>query len=183
MTTADQIQPGDFAAVVMHGPAGLAVRIGEWANGNGFGNYEHALIAIGGGQIVQAMPDGATCIRRGVELGDLWSTGIINPTSAQRLAIVAAARSYVGVGYSSLDYLALAAHRLHLPTPVLRHFIASTHHMICSQLVDQCYFDAGVHLFDDGRWPGYVTPADLAGLILSGGQTRGRYWQYRRPQL
>jgi hypothetical protein len=37
--------------------------------------------------------------------------------------------------------------------------------MICSQLVDQCYQDAGVHLFADGRWPGDVTPADLYRLI------------------
>ncbi len=33
--------------------------------------------------------------------------------------------------------------------------------MICSQLVDQSYQDAGVHLFSDGRWSGYVTPGAL----------------------
>ena len=37
--------------------------------------------------------------------------------------------------------------------------------MICSQLVDYCYLMAGVHLFNDGRWPGYVTPEDLANVI------------------
>jgi hypothetical protein len=29
------------------------------------------------------------------------------------------------------------------------------------------YQDAGVHLFDDGRWPGYVTPKSLANLLLA----------------
>ena len=37
--------------------------------------------------------------------------------------------------------------------------------MICSQLVDQCYLEAGIHLYDDGRDPGDVTPADLAELV------------------
>jgi hypothetical protein len=37
--------------------------------------------------------------------------------------------------------------------------------MICSQLVDFCYAKAGVRLFADNRWEGYVTPADLAGLL------------------
>jgi hypothetical protein len=34
--------------------------------------------------------------------------------------------------------------------------------MICSQLVDRCYDIAGVHLFDDGRKPGDVSPGDLS---------------------
>jgi hypothetical protein len=41
--------------------------------------------------------------------------------------------------------------------------------MMCSQLADQCRADGGSHLFDDGRWPGYVTPLDI-GLLLEGVQ-------------
>src|SRR5258708_29450415 len=78
----------------------------------------------------------------------------------QRTAICLAARSNIGVGYSWADYMAIAAHRLHIPSPGLRDFIADSTHQICSQLIDTCYADAGVHLFADGRWPGYVTPAD-----------------------
>jgi hypothetical protein len=66
-----------------------------------------------------------------------------------------------GVGYSFLDYDAIAAHRLHLPVPGLRAYIGSTGHLICSQLCDQAYADVGAHLYADGRWPGYVTPLDL----------------------
>ena len=36
---------------------------------------------------------------------------------------------------------------------------------VCSQLVDQAYLDAGIHLFDDGRLPGLVAPEDLADLL------------------
>jgi hypothetical protein len=37
----------------------------------------------------------------------------------------------------------------------------STKHMICSQLADETALRGGWHLFDDGRWPGYVPPCDL----------------------
>ncbi|MGW9433129.1 hypothetical protein ACWHA1_35035 [Streptomyces decoyicus] len=86
-------------------------------------------------------------------------------TEQQRTDICAAATRYVGVPYSFLDYLAIATHRFHLPVPGLRRYVASTRHMICSQLVDRCYLDAGVHLFADGRWPGYVTPMALHHLL------------------
>ncbi len=80
---------------------------------------------------------------------------------------MAAARGYAAAeaDYSFLDYLALAAHRYRLPVPGLRTYIKSTGHLICSQLVDACYQAAGVQLFDDHRWNGYVTPSDLARRI------------------
>jgi hypothetical protein len=33
--------------------------------------------------------------------------------------------------------------------------------MMCSQLVDQCLADAGFHVFNDGRLPQDVVPAEL----------------------
>jgi hypothetical protein len=67
----------------------------------------------------------------------------------------------VGTPYSFLDYVAIAAHRFHLPIPGLKRFIASTRHEICSALVDEVYRRAGFALFSDARWPGYVVPAAL----------------------
>jgi hypothetical protein len=95
----------------------------------------------------------------------LWSSGKIKLTDDQRRAIVAQALACKGIPYSAADYFALAAHRLHIPAPQLKDYISTSQHMICSQLVDWCYLNSGVHLFSDGRWVGYVTPADLAGLI------------------
>jgi hypothetical protein len=46
--------------------------------------------------------------------------------------------------------------------------LASTHELICSQLVDLCYSRANVHLFDDGRWEGFVSPEDLRALLIEG---------------
>ena len=164
--TADTRQPGDFAAVNTAGDIGTLIKIGEGLNGEGFGEYAHALVYVGAGQVVEAEPGGARKRVRGVEPGDLWSTGLIRLTSVQRSEICLAADGYVGIGYSFADYLALVAHHLRIPAPGLKSFIASSGHLICSQLVDQCYQDAGVHLFDDGRWPGYVTPKSLANLLL-----------------
>jgi cell wall-associated NlpC family hydrolase len=165
MRRAIQPQPGDFGVVQMGGDSGKWIHIGEIANGDGFANYEHAFVYVGGGQIVEAEPGGAKETQ--VHYGNvLWSTDHISLTLRQRMDIVEAAHRYIGVPYSAADYFAIAAKRLKLGplVPGLKDYVASSKHMICSQLVDQCFSDAGVHLFKDGRWPGYVTPAALARL-------------------
>jgi cell wall-associated NlpC family hydrolase len=159
--------PGDFAVVRILGDVGRLIRVGQWLDGDGYENYEHAFIDVGDGQLVEAQPHGA----RLASLSDydgrtpLWSTGCFPLTDDQRACLVAAARSYIGVPYSFLDYGSLALARFHVRPPVVTRYIADTHHMICSQLVDQCYVDAGVHLFTDGRFPGDVTPGNLYELI------------------
>ncbi|MGF1427857.1 hypothetical protein [Kitasatospora sp. LaBMicrA B282] len=144
------------------------IRLGQWLNGDGFADYEHAFILVGDDEVVEAEPGGARQVPLSTYGGHqtLWSSDRIALTSDQRVAIIAAARRYLGVPYSFLDYAALATHRLRLPGGgLVKGYVADTRHQICSQLVDQCYQDAGIHLFSDGRWPGYVTPADLARVI------------------
>jgi cell wall-associated NlpC family hydrolase len=158
-------QPGDYACVSMGGEGGRLVALGEKLAGDAFTQYQHAFIYLGSGQIMQAEPNGAVQAPLGGYGHILWSTGRIPLTPGERGRIVAAAARYDGTPYSWLDYAAIALHSLHLPAPGLKRYIQSTRHMICSQLVDQCYQDAGVHLFRDGRWPGYVTPADLAARL------------------
>jgi len=89
-------------------------------------------------------------------------------TGDQREAICAAAHRYLGVPYSFADYLAIAMHRFHIHVPCLRRYVATSQHMICSQLVDRIYLDGGVRLFADNRWPGYVTPLALYELLAEG---------------
>jgi hypothetical protein len=163
-------QPGDFCCVPIGGPGGRVIGLGERLCGSAFSMYQHAFVYLGDMTVVEAMPHGARTRRlvAPAEQFGLWSSGSVLLVSSERTAICAAARGYVGVGYSWLDYGAIAAHALHLPIPGLRGYIGSTHHQICSMLVDQCYADAGVHLFDDGRWPGWVTPSDLAGVVEAG---------------
>jgi hypothetical protein len=158
---------GDFGVVHMDGDSGKWIHIGEMLNGDGFANYEHAFVYVGNGMIVEAEPGGAQLAKYHYE-NVLWSTDRIALSNEERFMICNSARSYVGVPYSAADYFAIAAKRLKLGVlvPGLKAYVASSKHMICSQLVDQCYSDAGVHLFQDGRWPGYVTPAALAELLL-----------------
>lgn len=165
MTTAPQPQPGDFFVTSISGNVGLLISVGEWLNGSRFGHWDHAGIYVGDGQLVEAEPGGARLAGLDEYQGRpiAWSTGHVELTDEQRAAVVAAARGYVGVKYSFLDYAAIAAHRFRLPIPWLRKYVASSKHMLCSQLVDRCLSDAGVRLLS-GVWDGYVTPADLAAL-------------------
>ncbi|MFE0380516.1 hypothetical protein ACFW1M_34265 [Streptomyces inhibens] len=158
--------PGDIGLTQISGVTGRLIRFGQWINGDGFANYEHAFLVLPDDRLLEAEPGGAR-IRplsqyTGADVLYVCPKGL---TEQQRSGICKAATRYVGVPYSFLDYAAIATHRFHLPVPGLRRYIAATGHMICSQLVDQCYQDAGVHLFADGRWPGYVTPMALYELL------------------
>lgn len=82
--------------------------------------------------------------------------------SVLRERIVTEARNLLGTPYSLLDYAALAAWHLHLPSAAIRRRVQASGHMLCSQLVDAAYAAAGIQLFDDARLPGDVMPSDLA---------------------
>jgi hypothetical protein len=172
--------PGDYQCVSVGGQAGKLIALGERLNGDAFTQYQHVRVYMGGMQAVEADPGGARLITLpsfDSAADVLWSTGAAIapdgkggwrvPDDLERQGICHAARGYADAhaGYSALDYFALALHHFRIPFPGVRALIASSGRMICSQLVDQCYQDGGVHLFDDGRWPGYVTPADLAALV------------------
>lgn len=85
-----------------------------------------------------------------------------------RLVSLAASR-YVGVPYGFLTYLKLAAgaFRMRLTEAWLRRLISTRRDMICSQLADQALADAGHHVFDDGRLPQDVAPAELFDALMS----------------
>ena len=171
------VLPADFAVVKPRSfktapVIDQLIIIGELLNGDGFRLWKHAIFYAGGPQdlILEAEAGGAQLRPFHYDPADvLWSSDNpdLNLTQGQRGHAMEIAQHYKGIGYSFLDYDALAAHRLHIPAPGLQAYIASTGHMICSQLVDQCRLDLGSHLFADGRWPGYVTPAAEGNLILS----------------
>lgn len=177
------VKPGDFYLVSFDGKNpnigkdpgkwlknGGLIRIGQLAAGEGFSQYEHAGIYVGNGKVVEASNNGTVLTDWHYDNHDvMWSSGIINPTDAQRAKIVSAAHGYVGTPYSWPDYAAIAAHHLNLlpATDALKSYVATSKHMICSQVVDQVYEDAGYPLFNDGRWPGYVMPGSLYNLLES----------------
>lgn len=172
-------KPGDFLLVPVGGPVGFAIELGQFLDGDKFQTYEHAEVYIGQadaqgkyGYTVSAYPNGQgrqplSCPPQVVP-GSFWSSGLIELTDTQRAGIVAWCTAHEHVQYAALDYLALAAHRFHIPVPDLRRYISSTHEMICSQYVDASYRIGGQYnLFTDGRWEGFVKPEDLAELLES----------------
>ena len=154
---------GDIGLVQIHGPVGRLISLGEWMLGDGFTPWDHAFVHVGDGWIIEAEPgpNGArlTQLSEYNDRAVLW----LRCPDQYRAGVAHSARLLQGTRYSALDYFAIAAHRFHLPIPGLRHFIDTSGHLICSSLADRAAELGGWHLFQ-GRWRGYVTPADLAGL-------------------
>jgi hypothetical protein len=104
-----------------------------------------------------------------------WSTGRLpahlTPNAEQRVRIASSARLMVGDRYNEVDLLAVG-----LAQPRAGDLVTSNtwwakrldhdSREICSQLVDQAYLDAGIHLFADGRLAGLVAPQDLEEILL-----------------
>jgi hypothetical protein len=144
------------------GSTGKLIEFGQWLNGDGFAQWEHAFMSVGDGLVVEAEPGGARVAHSSKYAVVHWCYGLYKlGTVRQNENAALAAKRYVGVPYSAADYFALAAHRLHVPVPGLQGYVSSSGHMICSQLVDQADTDAGIHLFADNRWPGDVDPLSL----------------------
>lgn len=160
-TTLHDVPVGSIGLVEIPGDVGRAIRFGQWLNGDGYENYEHAFTYLGDGEIIEAEPGGARIVAFHYSLRNvIWL-----PCPAEYGdAVAREARELEGVPYSFLDYAALATHRLHIPAPGLRDYIADTGHMLCSQLCDEAARRGGWHLFHDGRWAGYVTPGALYAL-------------------
>ena len=155
--------PGDFAVVATPGLMGRLIRLVTRAKVN------HAVISVGDGKIMEAAPAGArlAALTEYDGLTLTWSHLPLTQTTRDR--IVDAAYAPAGAPYSWVDAACIGLAALlavHVPGWVRRR-MAGTDHLQCSQLVDVCYADAGVPLFDDGRLPGDVSPGDLAQLIAS----------------
>jgi hypothetical protein len=176
-------KPGSYFLAHITGPVGYGIALGQALAGSG-SRWTHAgLILDTDGTILEAEPGGARIANiskydgRPLLVSDgpvQWflakARAEIEPAigwdpraeAMARSNVVTETRKLVGVPYSGLDYLALAALHLHLPSKWIRDRVQSSGHMICSQLVDAVYLRAGIHLFSDGRLPGDVMPADLA---------------------
>jgi hypothetical protein len=162
---------GDIGLTAISGGVGRGIRFGQWLNGNGWSDYQHAFVYVGQadvdpgqGMIIEAMPGGAILSRLEIYRPDRVRWLRCPPGYGD--AVAAAALSLRGTPYSFLDYGAIALHRLHIPVPHLKAYISTSKHEICSQLCDDAAMRGGWHLFRDDRWPGFVTPGALYQLYL-----------------
>jgi len=164
--TAHPIRPGDYFLTRAATPLGLAIRTVTRSPVNHAGIV--TAIDDGGVQTVQALSHGVVRQPLPSRVGTGDAVVIVHPTIThqQRLGIVRAAEMLVHrrVGYDFADLAAAGLLQYGVTLPSIRRKVADPDRMICSQAVDWCYGQAGVHLFDDGRTPQAVTPGDLLWL-------------------
>lgn len=176
-----------FVGASIRFATGTKDEYGKWHDAK----VNHAGMYVGGGKIIEAEPSGARLSPvTNVLKNAYWSTsglrmrGVDGKTlplpplsDLERIVLVQEAEKLLGTPYGFADIVAIAfaqrrvlglvdpAKPLHdQPWWVRR--IESQHTLICSQLVDTAYRNAGIHLFQDDRIPGLVSPNDLFGLFL-----------------
>jgi uncharacterized protein YycO len=154
---------GQFGVTRIHGLTGRLIEFGQKVIGSG-SRFTHAFVVVADGWVVQAEPGGARLVPLTSAVGGretLYSD--LDLTDDQRKAVALKALRLAHTPYSYLDYLAIAARRL-FGASFLECYVEDSGHMICSQLVDEAFREAGIELFP-GRVSGDVTPGDLARLI------------------
>lgn len=164
---ADTLTPpreGDYGLTQIGGILGFLVGFGMLLLGDS-SRFTHAFVIVNveHGIAIEARPFGARLVYYREEYADrLIAYSHIDLTDTQRAGIVRAAYQCLGRGYNYLDYLSLALTHYGIAPRWVRRHAARTDRLVCSQLVDVVYRLEGVHLFDDGRASGDVTPGDLS---------------------
>lgn len=165
---------GGYFCTQILGWAGILIGIGQWLCGKP-SPYQHAgLIVTASGDTVEAHPGGARFGhvddyrgRRLLVVDPVAHWAATRPgvdVLALREAVAVEGDRLRDVGYSWLDYAALALLHLHLPSRWVRNRVETSGHLICSALVDRALTRAGITMFPDRRLCGDVMPSDLAGL-------------------
>lgn len=152
---------GQYGVVRTHTPIGWLIRLATRSQ------VSHAYIYITEDLIVEATWAGAviTHASKFEKATSLHPVSRFPLTPAEQDAVTTAARALVGTPYGFLDILALGLVSLGVQWKWARRVTAREKGLICSQLVDRAYRNAGIHLYTDGRPDGSVTPGDLLLLL------------------
>ena len=153
--------------------------VGWWIRFLTRSRMNHAGICLGDTHTVEAQAAGAVrktehTVGVDVDFGvSLWvRIERLAPGRSQRIADEA--EKLLGTPYNFWDLLAVAWACRNDPTgPVVKpnrwqRRLMRDDRLICSQLVDLACLRASVHLFDDGRLSGSVTPGDIEQVLANG---------------
>jgi uncharacterized protein YycO len=154
----NQPRVGDYFVVRTNGLAAWLIRLGTRSPVN------HAGVFVGDGAIIEAQPGGAVRSPVTDYPNAIWSD--LPLTDSDRASIAHWATAQVGVPYGWPDIAALTLACFGIKPRFVAKRIERMDRLICSQLCDKAYLLAGVHLFDDGRLTGEVTPGALLHLIV-----------------
>lgn len=156
---------GDIGLTRIHGFTGFWISLGQLLNGDA-SRYTHAFVVLDDDTLIEAQPGGAVIRPLSEYDGEDVLYSKFDLTDEQRATIVATARSLEGTPYSFLDYLFLALYRIRIRVPWITRRVESNKHMICSQLAEYCYEEAGWDIIP-GTMPNYVTPGKLSYALLN----------------
>lgn len=144
----------------------------------------HAGVYVGNGKVVEAQPGGARYADLSLYQGDgtIWAEGLFLPYEDAGWLVADEAVRMIGTPYGYKDILAIALAQPRFErlfgVDLIDNFVdwedqpwwvkrlARKDRLICSQLVDEAYRLAGIHLYNDGRLSQLVSPGDLHRLIL-----------------
>jgi hypothetical protein len=156
--------PGDFLLTDIDGWVGKGVAVGQFILGDS-SPFEHAALVISPTEVVEAMPGGAIISPISKYLGPerTHRALFVRPPLQPWQQVLAGneGRQLEGTPYSFLDYLSIALAHLRIRPQFIVDRVATSKHLICSQLVDYVLRQVDFQLFDDGRFHGDVTPGDL----------------------
>jgi len=159
---------GGFGLVRTNGFMGKCIRLGTRSQIN------HAFVIVHYDEknddwdIVEAEADGAqySKLSKYKDLEVVFSD--FNYAPSQGLDIARAAENLVGMPYNFLDIFVLFLLSIGIKNTWIARRAQREDRLICSQLVDRAYHNAGFDLYDDGRNDGDVTPGDLLMYVAQG---------------
>ncbi len=146
---------GQFGVVRTNSLVAWIIRLGTRSQVN------HAYVFVDEEHVVEAQPQGAVIAKASKYDGALAPVSRFPLTDEEKQRIADEALALVGTPYNFLDIAALALLSLGIRWKWLCQRAQSSKRLICSQLVDRAYRNAGLHLYQDGRPDGEVTPGDL----------------------
>lgn len=147
--------PGQFGVVRTKGFVQAMIRLFTRSQVN------HAFLVLDGGKVIEAQTAGAIINPLSKYDGHEVVYSRITLTADQVADVITAACSLRGTPYNFLDIVAIGLGCLGIDWPSVADRAQRADRLICSQLVDRAYRLAGIHLYDDGRPDGGVTPGDL----------------------
>lgn len=154
------LRPGDFLLVQRRGPISAAIRLVTRSE------VSHAAIVYRGAGgapfVLEALRAGATVtpLRQFAGVKTV-GTGRLPLSDEQRAQVRDAADDLRGTKYGFLDLLSVGLMQYGIFWGWVRRRAQRQDRLICSQLVDELLRRVGFQVYDDGRWPGDVTPGDL----------------------
>lgn len=157
-------KPGDIFLTQIGGATGAVIRVGQAIVAQDPSRYTHAGIILDNGEVLAAQPHGARVdpIESIIDDRPLAILPVPEWAEDRRGLIVNIARKYEGHRYGFWSYVWIGLARLGIRPGWMQRIVASETGLICSALADRAWFYAGIHLFDDGRLIGEVTPGDVA---------------------